>query len=377
MKLDNYKRLVIPFGAGLAGAVIFYATGAQKSIVVAASLVSGSAGALIFNNSKKDENTTSPKLMDNSANLRRAEKSESRDAQDQPNKLLPILDTDRIRNTPEYYFDSAHAKYESGHYEDALDDCISVLKIDSKHVKAMRLKGYLYLSLRQQNAARESFLDLINNNKNLLARDFLDLGSVEVALTQYKSAYKHLSKAIEGNIDKALSPSPSELQALDPWEFSRAVYKLILSCYELENYQSGLEILSKWEEMNELNSSNQLHRSKHGAPHYVLVAEIHDAMLNPVMAIEAISKAIYLDPESQYYRFNRGVLRRKSKDYQSAIDDFAKAFEIDPSFAEAVYEIGSIYFDLGDTKKACDSWRIGSELGHADSQHLLSRHCAN
>lgn len=375
MKLDNYKCLAIPFGAGLAGAVIIYATGAQKSFVVTASLVSGSAGALIIKNRKKDENATSPKLIiDTSTNLRRAEKSESGDAQDQPNKLAPVLNTDHTRNTPEYYFNSAHEKYESGHYEDALDDCISALKIDSKHVKAMRLKGYLYLSLRQQDAARESFLDLINNNKDLLARDFLDLGSVEVALTQYKSASEHLSKAIEGNIDKGLSSSPSELQALDSWEFSRAVYKLILSCYELGHYQSALEILSKWEKTNELNSSNKMHRSKHGAPHYVLVAEIYDAMLNPVMAIEAISKAIYLDPESQYYRFNRGFLKRKSKDYQSAINDFAKAFEIDPSFAEAVYEIGSIYFDLGDCEQAYKYWKIGSDLGDVNSQTLLDKH---
>jgi len=115
-----------------------YATGAQKSFVVAASLVSGSAGALIINNRKTDENATSLKLIiDTSTNLRRAEKSESGDAQDQTNKLTPILNTDLARNTPEYYFNSAHEKYESGNYEDALDDCISALKIDSKHVKAI------------------------------------------------------------------------------------------------------------------------------------------------------------------------------------------------------------------------------------------------
>lgn len=111
----------------------------------------------------------------------------------------------------------------------------------------MRLKAYLYLSLLQQNAARESFLDLVNNNKELLARDFLDLGSVEVALSQYESGSKHLSKAIEKNIEQAMSSSPSELNALDKYEFYRATYKLILSYYELGDYQSGLDILAKWE----------------------------------------------------------------------------------------------------------------------------------
>jgi tetratricopeptide (TPR) repeat protein len=98
-------------------------------------------------------------------------------------------------------------------------------------------------------------------------------------------------------------------------------------------------------------------------------------MINPVKAIEAISTAIDLDPDSQYYRFNRGVLKRKSADHQGDIEDFTKAFEIDPSFAEAVYEIGSIYFDIGDSEKACKNWKIGSELEHANSQILLNKHC--
>ena len=92
MKLDNYKRLVIPFGAGLASAVIIYATGAQKSFVVAASLVSGSAGALIINNRKRDENTTSPKLADDLNCLLKI-------ANKQLFTLIQALNTKKARNT--------------------------------------------------------------------------------------------------------------------------------------------------------------------------------------------------------------------------------------------------------------------------------------
>lgn len=42
----DYKRLAIPFGAGLAGAVIISATGVQKSLVAAAALVGGTGGAI-------------------------------------------------------------------------------------------------------------------------------------------------------------------------------------------------------------------------------------------------------------------------------------------------------------------------------------------
>lgn len=51
----DYKRLAITLGAGMAGAVVVSAIGAQKSYVFAAALAGGSGSAIVLNNKENVE----------------------------------------------------------------------------------------------------------------------------------------------------------------------------------------------------------------------------------------------------------------------------------------------------------------------------------
>jgi tetratricopeptide (TPR) repeat protein len=65
--------------------------------------------------------------------------------------------------------------------------------------------------------------------------------------------------------------------------------------------------------------------------------------------------AVQKDPNNKFFRYAFGVFLLKKEDYQGAIDQFTKTLEIDPSYADATYNMGVAYLNWGVTiKKAAD-----------------------
>ena len=85
-------------------------------------------------------------------------------------------------------------------------------------------------------------------------------------------------------------------------------------------------------------------------------------------AIEDYNKAIAIDPNYAHAYYNRGTVYGRDKvQYDRAIEDFNKAIQLDPNFAQAYYNRGFAYFLSGnrgraisDLQKACD---LGDDVG--------------
>lgn len=80
-------------------------------------------------------------------------------------------------------------------------------------------------------------------------------------------------------------------------------------------------------------------------------------------AIEAYDKALEIKPDSPNVLTDQGVMFKRLGWFDRAIENFAKANEIDPSHATSVYNLGIVYrYDLQDFAKAQEAWKKFLEL---------------
>lgn len=64
-------------------------------------------------------------------------------------------------------------------------------------------------------------------------------------------------------------------------------------------------------------------------------------------ALEYLDQAVEKDPDNSSFYYARGVLNDQSKNFESALNDYQKASEIDPEYFDALYNMGVIYFNQG------------------------------
>lgn len=65
--------------------------------------------------------------------------------------------------------------------------------------------------------------------------------------------------------------------------------------------------------------------------------------------ISKIDAAISKDPKNKTLHFVSGIANASNKDFEKAEEAYKKALEIDPSYADAIYNLSIIYIDRGNT----------------------------
>ena len=264
-------------------------------------------------------------------------------------------------------FNSALYKWNEGDYDGALIDCESALRINPEHNKSIRLRGAVLYSLGELDEARSAYLKTVELD-DVCLEDYFDLGRLENRLGLHESARTHLLCAIAINF-KMREDNPESFD----WDiYDRSSYYLANSFFNLESYKSGIRVFSKWREMHENGESGH---PSFDAEFLRTAACLYDGLGEKETALNSISRALLLDPSSPEIWYDSGVIKRDSGNTRGAVDDFRRAFELNPSFGSAVHNIGSIYFDLGDMEKACHYWVIGANLGHANSQMAREKYC--
>ena len=56
---------------------------------------------------------------------------------------------------------------------------------------------------------------------------------------------------------------------------------------------------------------------------------------------------------------------------RQAIGNYDKALKIDPNYAEAYYNRGHAYANLGNDKQALEDWKTAARLGYISAQNRL------
>ncbi|MDE7449292.1 MAG: tetratricopeptide repeat protein [Paramuribaculum sp.] len=95
------------------------------------------------------------------------------------------------------------------------------------------------------------------------------------------------------------------------------------------------------------------------------------ARLMEVMA--DMDSVIKQSPQMAIAHYNKGVLLAELHDYTSALSAFDKAIELQPTFGEAYYDRGYVYFRLGNRSAGSADLSKAGELGVVASYNLLKR----
>jgi len=90
-------------------------------------------------------------------------------------------------------------------------------------------------------------------------------------------------------------------------------------------------------------------------------------------AIQDYDKSIQINPQFAEAYFNRGATYSDLGDYQSAIQDFDKVIQINPQDAEAYYNRGTTYANLGDYQRAIQDVDKAIQINPQFAEAYLTR----
>lgn len=90
-------------------------------------------------------------------------------------------------------------------------------------------------------------------------------------------------------------------------------------------------------------------------------------------AEETLTKAIKYDKNNHEAYYYRGCARVNATKYDEAIEDFEKAVELKPDYADAYFNLGRTYYMKHDEDKACENYKLADKYGRPNLEDFLKR----
>ena len=88
-------------------------------------------------------------------------------------------------------------------------------------------------------------------------------------------------------------------------------------------------------------------------------------------AEETLSKAIRYDKSNFEAYYFRGCAKVNALNYQGAIEDFQKAIELKPDYADAYFNLGRTYYLMNDADKACEYYKLADKYGRPNLEDYI------
>ena len=80
---------------------------------------------------------------------------------------------------------------------------------------------------------------------------------------------------------------------------------------------------------------------------YFLLSNAYIAADKLDVAKDAFKEGVAKEPENKFYRYNYGSLLLNAQEYEAAAAQLEKAFEIDPDYENAIYNLAVTYVKWG------------------------------
>ena len=232
-----------------------------------------------------------------------------------------------------------------GEYDIAIADCEMALQLDPENKLAYSTRGYAYFLIGEYDLA-------IADWENMLSLE-LDDGLAELAREGMRLAQNSKNRAVLTQ-EKAELDRYIEENQRDPhgW-YSRGVYYL-----EREDYSSAVvefTIAIKYAELGTAPEDGEVWNDRGWA---------HWKQGQDNLAYDDYSKAIELKPDFANAYYNRAWVWRRRGDHGNAIIDFSQAITLKPDYAAAYQHRGISYFDIGERDKAQADFEMARSLGY-------------
>ena len=104
-------------------------------------------------------------------------------------------------------------------------------------------------------------------------------------------------------------------------------------------------------------------------------AIIRDELYTWKSARQDYDKAIELNPHFTDAIVNRAANKDAAGEFAEAIVDYTAAIVLEPNNEMAYFNRGNSWFNLNNTKRACEDWHMAKKLGAEYAQQKISEHC--
>ncbi len=230
-----------------------------------------------------------------------------------------------------------------------LDESLSLLKsIEKKYQDS----SFYFVTLSNIYIQKNKFPDASQVLQRALALERTnDKALTNLGYLQYQQKEYQLAKA---NFEKAIEINPRQDFALN---------NLSLVYAHEDNFKEAITLVDKAIALNK----NILYENNKGF--YLLNTG------NLKAGKELIDNAMEEDKSNAWAIRNSGVFELLSKNYTKALQYFEQADKLDPDVELLNYYMGETNFALGNKDKACQYWKIGSQLKEEKSVKRLAEIC--
>ncbi|HJY64445.1 MAG TPA: tetratricopeptide repeat protein [Ignavibacteria bacterium] len=275
----------------------------------------------------------------------------------------------------------------TSNYTEALFYYSMAIDMDSKFADAYEKRADLYRRLKNYGKARQDYSWALNFNP-ASSHLWVNLGVMNYELTSYKDAIDNFTKVMDMNGEDAdllyfrgnaynknneFQPAANDYAKalyLRP-DFTEAREKLtkLETSYNIvgviENKEQITEKTTDDNYKTEIKSGEKIHgktEEKSGEKNVVFKEEQQLVSNEPKESSESAQEHIL-----------RGLAYYESKDFVKALDEYKRASEISPGFAEAYYHKGRAYTELNDFTAAIAEYTKTIELNPGHEKAFINR----
>lgn len=239
---------------------------------------------------------------------------------------------------------------DSNHYDKAVNEFESALKLFPKDEEALFNLGFVYADMLQFGTAYDIFKKLININPHHVEA-FNNLGLLFARQEKYGDAIFVYEKGIEHNPDAAILFNNLGNVYYDTGKFEKALL-MFKKAAELDPvfserlYHLGIDSFIKDgggvdDAIAILQKSVKQNVNKAKTVHDLGVAYVEHHMENK--AIDSFIKALNIDPNYLSAYMNLGYIYQHKENYEKAVQAFEKAVILNPQSAKIYNTMGLIY----------------------------------
>ncbi|WP_236845726.1 tetratricopeptide repeat protein, partial [Borreliella californiensis] len=314
----------------------------------------------------------------------------------------------KLTNTQEDHYKLGIIRFKLKKYEHSIASFDQTIKLNPKHKKAHNNKGIALMMLNKNKKAIESFEKAIQIDKNYDTAYYQKgiaeekIGDMQQAFASFKDAYnldKKPNYALKaGIISNNLGNFKQSEEYLNFFNDNAkkpneiAIYNLSISKFENNKLEESLEIINKAIDLNpekseylylkasiNLKKGNYqnaislynlvIEKNPENTSAYINLAKAYEKSGNKSQAILTLEKII--NKNNKLALNNLGILYKKEKNYQKAIEIFEKA--IINSDIEAKYNLATTLIEINDNTRAKDLLREYTKLkpNNPEALHAL------
>ncbi|MBW4612311.1 MAG: tetratricopeptide repeat protein [Desmonostoc vinosum HA7617-LM4] len=221
------------------------------------------------------------------------------------------------------FYQSGVDKYQSGKYQQAVEDLTQAIAADNQNAAAYNKRGDAFYRLGDfQKAQADSSQAILLNPQD--ANAYYDRGFSLYEMSQQKEAIADHTQAIK-------------LDPKNPYTY----YGRGLAHVKLKSYKQAIK---------DFNQAIAL--KSNYAKAYLQRGLIHRRLKLRQAAIKDFNQAIKINPKDAKAYYQRGLTQYLSNQKQAAIKDYTNAINLNPKYTEAYLKRADIYSEIGDKLEA-------------------------